>query len=92
MEDIFIPNEFYKHKKFKDICIRIVKYTGKDAVGSYFNIEYWNLGSMGRPWRIDKLYNFLIKNNDVENWDLLDENDMFTPRPKSYLYDIDNEN
>lgn len=87
MENLFTENEFYKHKKFKDICIRVVKYTGRGTMGLYFNVEYWNLGCSGRPWQIGKSYNFLIKYEDVENWDIIEEEEFFSSRPKSYLYD-----
>lgn len=88
MEDLFLENEFYKHKKFKDICIKIVKFTGKGESGLYFNVEYWNLGCMGRPWQIGKSYNFLIRYEDVENWDIIEEDEFFSTRPKSQLYDV----
>ena len=87
MEEYFLENQFYKHKNFKDICIRIVKFTSKDKSGLYFNVEYWNLGCMGKPWKIGRSYNFLIKYEDVENWDIIEEENFFKPRPKSYFYD-----
>lgn len=87
MEDLILESEFYKHKKFKDICIKILKFLDKNEKGMYFHVEYWNLGCEGKPWPIGRSYNFLIKYNDIENWVLLEEDDLTTARPKSYFYD-----
>lgn len=88
MEELFLEGEFYKHKGFKDVCVKILKFINKDEKGLYFNIEYWNLGCMGKPWLLGRSYGFLIRYNDIENWDLLEEEDLLAERPKSYFFDL----
>lgn len=43
---------FIKHKKWKDICLQVVKITYKGERLVRFKARFWNLGCTGKPWVI----------------------------------------
>lgn len=66
-----IENNFYMHNKSMDVCIKIISRSYRITLDYkliyIFEIEWWNLGYNGKPWKITENTN-IIELKNLHNW------------------------
>ncbi len=76
----FRSNKFFMHNRAMDICIEVLKhrYIGEDY--SIWHVRLWNLGYTGKPWIVDEVKSYKIKQTEYDNYRELTEEEMLTAR------------
>lgn len=86
----FKEHHYYKHKAFRDVCIKVIKVSFACEDYVKMKADYINLGCTGNPMHILRKNNYVITANDYENWVWLSEEEVKIPRCKPRL-EIENE-
>jgi hypothetical protein len=75
----FEVDEFYMHEYQTDVCIKVlgVELSSKGILK--LQIEYWNLGYTGRPWKI-KEDEVRVHTSSFDFWHHLDYDILVEPR------------
>lgn len=69
---MFTQYRYYKHKAFRDVCIKVIKvsYSCKDYVK--MKIEYVVIGNSGEPRKLVEKRNYVVTADDFKDWSLIE--------------------
>lgn len=72
----FKEHHYYKHKAFRDVCIKVVKVSFACEDYAKMKVEYVVIGSSGEPRKLVDKKNYVVTSEDFENWEMVSDEDV----------------